>query len=304
MSSRDLLLPVVCAALLVLAALPPAVGAAAAGSSGSSECTPVTVDAFRHSNSTVSELNQTGAATATTQNVDVRVEETESFVRIRAQNPNGYCVRVSVELSSEIVTPAELGNVDAVEPESSDTTADWSAMHSLEDDETYTEVTFRLSSGSPEVLFAPSKLRVESLSWTGSAEKEANSTVSKLKKSLGLAGDLQKNKYELNGTAGDITTVSLRSSDGRTVEEWHALHKTEGSEWKPVGQETDSAVFYTEDNGKVKFHYNNQSTVKFVANPGVTDKMSYEMQSYQSSIDELIDVELPFALLPAQEVLG
>lgn len=304
-SAREPLLMILCAVMMITAGVLFAVGAgvatAAGGSSGSAaECTTVTHDSFRVSNSTLAELNQTGSATVTEKNVRVQLEETESFVRVRAQNPNGYCVRVVLEISEEAVTPAELGNVEAAEPKGSELDASWSAMHSLQDDELYTEVVFELPAGSPEVLFAPSKLRVKTLSWTGEAKGEANTTLGKIRETVGFERDLEQNTYKLHGNeSGDIITVGLQSNDGREVEEWHALYKTESGDWAPVKKETDAPVFYTENGETVKMHYNDPTTVKFVANPGFRDKASYDYKSYKRSIGEVLETKLPFALLPA-----
>lgn len=272
---------------LMLSGVAPGVSSAAAQES----CSEVTVDAFRVSNSTIAELNKTGSATVREQNVRVTVEETESFVRVRTHNPNGYCTRVSVEISREIVSPAELGEVDAAAPEGSNISAEWSAMHSLADDELYTDVTYRAPAGVEGLLFAPSQLRVRSLSWTGEAERDANTTLSTLRELIGAKEDLDKSEYEFApNSSGDTITVSLSSSDGRQVEEWHALYKTESGEWAPVEQETAAPVFYTEREGEnmVKFHFNNQTKVKFTANPGIREKASYQMESYQSSIRRIL----------------
>lgn len=276
----------VCAGTLAVAGTP--VQGVAAEPTGS--CSVVTVDAFRVSNTTLAELNETGSATVTTKNVEVTVEETDSFVRIRTSNPNGYCVRVTVELSSEVVTAAELGSVNAAQPEDSDVTADWRAMHSLADDELYTEVEFQAPAGVDGLLFAPSKLRVRSLSWTGRAEGEADTTGAKLKELLGMQEDLQQRTYTLSANqTGDVISVSLSSADGREVEEWHALYQGENGEWYPVEQDTDSVVFYTESEDMVKFHFNNETDVEFTADPTFRDKTRYEVQSYRGSLNRLLE---------------
>lgn len=260
------------------------------------QCSSVVHDSFRVSNTTLQELNETGTATATQSNVAVTLEETETFVRLRASNPNGYCVQLEVEISEQVVDAAELGSVDAAEPADSDVTAQWSAKHDLAADETYTSVEVSLPAGA-EVLFAPSKLRVRTLSWTGEAEVKANSTLGELRSLLGMSDPLQQHTYALEGEAGDVLTVSLESGDGsEEVERWHALYKTADG-WKPVGTDSSAPVFYTEQSGDktVKFHYNsNQTTVEFTANPGIRDRLRYETQSYLSSIRDAISIELPF----------
>lgn len=269
-----------------------AVGGAVAGEHPE-DCSAVTHDAFRYTNSTIEEANKTGSATATVRNIPVTVEETDQFVRVRAENPNGYCVEVAIQISEEVVQPADLGTVDAVEPESSELEAEWRAKHSLEESEQYTEIAVQLPAGSPSVLFAPSKLRVETLAWTGEAKGEAQGTFGKVRELAGMRPDLQERSYQLEGEKGQVITVDLTADDGRSVEEWHGTYEDTNGVMRPVGQESDAPVFYSEDSDSVRMHYNKNRTVEFTANPKMRDKASYELASYRASLEDLINIELP-----------
>lgn len=273
-------------------------GAAAAGvaaqETGSSSCTEVAHDAFRYTNSTISEVQDTGGSSATVSNVPVTVEETDQFIRVRVSNPNGYCVRLRLQISEQIVTPAELGTVEATQPESSEIEAQWSAKHSLKEEELYTEITVELPPGADGVLFAPSKVRVKTLSWTGEAKGEAGSWREKVSGILGEKPELEENQYHLKGQKGQVITVDLQSDDGREVEEWQATYTDANGVERPVGQESDAPVFYSADGESVRFHYNRESNVSFTANPGFTDKAGYEIASYRASIQDLTSIKLPF----------
>lgn len=289
---------VLTAALLVLAVFAP-VSAGASSLQESSNCTEIHHSAFLESEQALQELNQTGNASATVDNVPVTIEETEQFVRLRASNPNGYCTRVVVEMSEQVAPPAELGTVDAVKPEGSEIQADWSATHSLARDELLTEVVFELPPGAEGVMFAPSKMRVKTLSWTGSAERSANTTVGRLKGLLSQEEELKNDTYHLKRSEpGSITTVSLSSGDGRKVEEWQAAYRTEGGEWRPIGQESSAPVYFTETNQTVKFYYNQPGEVRFTAEPGMTDKAKHDILSYRRSVEDTLDIQLPFTLAP------
>lgn len=284
-------------ALLVVALLGAAVAPAGAQDSSEDNCTGVTHDAFRYTNSTIQEVQDTGSASATVQNLPVTVEDTEQFIRLRMSNPNGYCVRIKVQISKEIVTPADLGTVDAAEPEGSDVEADWRAKHSLAEEELYTEVEVQLPAGADGVLFAPSKLRVRTLSWTGEATGKAEGAIGKVKGALGETPDLEENQYHLEGEKGQVISVDLTADDGREVEEWQATYTDSDGVTRPVGQESDSPVFYSADGESVRFHYNEEANVSFTANPGFRDKASHEIASYRASIQDLTSVELPFLTL-------
>ena len=289
--------PTLLVAVLLVGALLTA-GAVGAGAQEQSDCSEVTHDAFRLTNSTIAEVEETGSATASIRNVPVTVEDTEQFVRIRMNNPNGYCVQLRVQISERVVTPAELGTVDAVEPEGSDIEAKWSAKHSLSEDERYTEVAVQLPAGADGVLFAPSKLRVQTLSWTGEAEGKAKGAFGSVKSLFGEKPDLEENTYHLQGEKGQVVTVDLTADDGREVEKWQATYEDSDGTERPVGQDSSAPVFYSSDSESVRFHYNQGANVSFTANPSWTDRRKYDIASYRASVGELLDIQLPFTVAP------
>lgn len=282
-------------ALLVVLSL--LVGTVGAGAATSSSCSNVVkIDAFRFDNSTVSKAANDSAAVSV-RNTNVEVEQSTGFVRIDAKNPNGYCNEFHVRMSSAIVSPAELGEVDST---NSNATADWHARHDLSTGETYTEVVFVLGSGET-ATFAPSKLRVQSLSWTGTAKRESESLLGRFSNlSIGPfeRPQLRERTYEFspeNDSA--IVTISLTNeTDGRTIEEWHAMSRTPETDWRPVGTDADAPVFYRKVGAdRIQFIFNDEDArVQFVANPSTLDKASYQFDSYTSGLDVLEDLlEVP-----------
>jgi hypothetical protein len=263
----------------------------------------VAYDAFRTDNATI-EAAANNSATVTRANTRVRIEQAPGFVRLNASNPNGYCVAFDVTLAEPIVTPAELGTVDALE---ADVTADWHAVHNFSADQTYTRVTFTLPAAST-AAFAPSQARVQTLAWTGAAEAAGNGLLHSLT-TVDIpfltdgSGKLQQRTYHYspqNSSAStEIVTIPLRNaSDGRTISEWHALYRIEDGQWTPVTEDSTQPVFYrTVDETTIQFIFNDQTAeVKFTANPTASDKLSYQLDAYMAGINELTDSLTPTQL--------
>lgn len=279
--------------VLVVAALATPLAAAATPSTPTECSNTVTYDAFRFDNATVSKAAN-DSATARAQNTEVTVEQATGFVRIKASNPNGYCVEVHVRLDEAIVAPAELG---AVENNGGHVTAEWRAVRDFEREETYTEVVFTLPAAT-SATFAPSKLRVKSLSWTGTAKSEGASVWDKWTDvSWGDEPDLEQRTYTFSAQESTETiTVSLRDdTTGREVEEWQAMYRSSNdSGWTPVSTDSSAPVFYREvDDHRVQFVFNDPSAeVRFTANPDTWDKADHQWESWWSgtnAVEEFID---------------
>lgn len=239
----------------------------------------VIYDEFRFDNSLVSAAAN-GSATASAQNTEVTVEQATGFIRIDASNPNGYCVEFHVRLSEEIVEPAELGDVDS---NGGDATAEWHAVRDFERGETYTEVVFTLPAAS-QATFAPSKLRVKSLSWTGSAKTEGASIWERWS-NWGDDEPLEQRTYRFSAeNSTETITVSLHNeSTNQSVEEWQAMYRTsEEAGWRPVTSDSGDPVFYRQiDDNRVQFVFNDpDAEVRFTANPSTWDKANHEWDSY------------------------
>ncbi|ADB63917.1 hypothetical protein Htur_5029 (plasmid) [Haloterrigena turkmenica DSM 5511] len=256
------------------------------------ECeTTVTHDAFRTDNETVTAA-QNGTATSTVDNTDVSVDTDVGFVHLNAKNPNGYCVRYVVEMSPDVIDPADLGHIDA---NNGSETATWRAIHDFDADETYTEVEFVLQGGE-EATFAPSKLRVTSLKWTGTAKNATNGWLPQVDLSLGSLfgdGDLEQRQYTLSAenNSEDSVSVSLANESlGKEVSEYQAVYRTDDGRWTPVGTDTGDPVYKSEsgDGSVVNFHFNDaDAEVEFTANPTAVDKAKHQYRSYLSGIDFL-----------------
>jgi hypothetical protein len=263
----------------------------------SSSCNQtVTHDAYRTADA-VQTVNETGEATSTVSNTDTTVEDVTGFVRLRASNPNGYCVTYEAEISPEIVSPADLGEIEG---QSGNATASWRAEQNLTSGDVYTTVTFTLGPGESE-LFAPSSVRVESLSWTGQAKRESQGLLSSVT-SLFSNSKLEQRTYEISpGNGSSRITVPLESTDGEEIEEWQATYSVNG-DTRPVSQDASAPVYYTEAESSVTFHFSegavsDNATVEFVAEPNPIEKLTYNGNSYASGWETIGEL-LPFSVAP------
>jgi len=276
-------------ALVVLAPLSAALPVAAQTDETTCETT-VTHDAFRTNNATVTEATN-GTASSTVDNTQVSVDTNVAFVHLGAENPNGYCVEYTVEISPDVVEPADLGTIEA---NNGTETASWRAIHDFDADETYTEVTFVLQPGE-SATFAPSKVRVQSLKWTGTAKDKAAGVLGGIDLGIGSifdGGDLEQRKYTLtaDNESGDSVSVALSNSSlGKEVTEYQAVYRTsDDGVWVPIETDTSAPVYKSEsaDGDVVTFHYNDDSAeVEFTANPSVVDKATHQYRAYMAGAD-------------------
>jgi len=280
-------------AVLLLATIGSTLAAVpATASTTQSDCsTNVTYDAFRFDNATV-DAAANDSATVTAQNTEVRVEQATGFLRINASNPNGYCVEFKVNIAPEIVSLAELGDVESND---GNRTAGWHAVHDFERDETYTQVEFTLGPGET-ATFAPSTVRVKSLSWTGEVTDTGSSWWESISNfSIGEEEeDLEKRTYRFSATnTTETVTISLQNeSIGKVVDEWQAMYRTNNeTSWRPVSTDSEEAVFYREvDDHRVQFVFNDaDAEVKFTARPTRWDKMQHQWESWNAGTDVLDD---------------
>lgn len=253
--------------------------------------TTVTHDAFRTDEATISEA-QNGTATSTVDNTDVSLDTNVGFVHLSAKNPNGYCVRYVVEISPDVIDPADLGHIEA---NNGTETATWRAIHDFEADETYTKVEFVLQGGE-ETTFAPSKLRVTSLKWTGAGKEATSKWLPDIDLGLGAIfgeGDLEQRTYTLtpeNDSDNGVSVALSNDSLDKEVSEYQAVYRTDGGSWTPVGTDTNDPVYKVEsaEGNVVEFRFNDpDAEVEFTANPTVVDKAHHEVRKYTSGIDFL-----------------
>lgn len=298
MSRRYALLLVLLVSLVASAA--PA-GATSTSASAASCETSVVHDSYLTNNETVTKaINQT--VSETRDNTKTTLSKDNGFVRLKAENPNGYCVRFTTKISTDIVPASEIGDVDATDTEN--VTADWRAMHDFTIDETYTRVEFTVPANTT-VRFAPSRFKVRSLSWAGKAKTEGSGLLASFKERYHnlTHDDLEQRHYYLSPSndSSTLISVALSSSDGRNIEEWHALYRAEGDEeWRQVNKDSDNAVFYRQlNNDTVQFIFNDaDAEVKFVANPTTTDDWEYEYAAVKEGINRLFEsFTSPFGLV-------
>lgn len=237
-------------------------------------------DTFR-TDEAIAEYNESGQVTSRIRNTRVRVEDATGFVRLHAANPNGYCVAYEVLIANDVVSPADLGTVSS---NSEDVDASWRAAQNLSSGVVYTRVTFKLPAGS-NATFAPSSVRVESLSWTGSARREGSGVLSGVKSWLG-SDKLEKQKYEIEPTRNSSRITVPLENDGQRIEEWQATYTVDDTT-REVTQDASEPVYYTESTDSVTFHFSDSARdghVDFHAEPSTVDKVVFSGERYVDGV--------------------
>jgi len=283
--------------LLVLAPLGAATPAAAQSDETTCETT-VTHDAFRTDNATVTAATN-GTASSTVENTEASVDTNVGFVHLSAENPNGYCVNYVVEISPAVIDPADLGEIEA---NNGTETASWQAIHDFDTDETYTKVEFTLEGGE-SATFAPSKLRVTSLKWTGDAKEATSGILPDIDLGFGAIfgdSDLEQRKYTLSpeNSSGDTVSVALSNDSlDKEVSEYRAVYRTgDDGRWIPVGTDSSDPVYKDEGEGAVTFHFDDtDAEVEFIANPTVVDKATHQYRAYIAGADWIRNLVPGFA---------
>jgi len=269
----------------------------------------IVFDEFRTDADTVATANETGEAAVEKQNTRATIEEGEAFHRVALENPNSYCVEFEVQISDEVLTPSTLGTVAGLELEGTedypDPEAYWESTHDFDDDETYTRVTVTLPADS-EAMFAPSKARVEGLSWLGEGAETAEGWQDSLTDALGFGNDLEEREHTLSGNDSETVTIDLVNPEtGEPLEDWHATYSVDGSHDIPLGSDSSSDVYYqelTDDDGEVtaiEVTFNEAADLEFVADPRVRDSLRYDLASFEADLRDLMgSISLPFMLEP------
>jgi hypothetical protein len=286
--------------LMIAITLTTATGAVASGgasASTSGTCSQeVRHDAFRTTEA-VDAFNETGQATSRLKNTKVRVTDATGFVRLRASNPNGYCVTYEVLISPEIVSAADLGTIES---NSEEYDADWRAAQNLSSGAVYTRVTFTLPAAS-NATWAPSSVRVKSLSWTGSAKREGSGVLSGLKGWWG-SDKVDQRTYEIEPTRNSSRITVPLEKDGEKIEDWNARYTLDGRT-RTVTQDASKPVYYSGGGDSVTFHFSQNATdatVTFVAEPTPVEKVGWSFDSWLSGIKfggDLLE-GLPFSTAP------
>jgi hypothetical protein len=270
---------------------------AAAATSSDSCSTVVDHTAFREDNQTITALANGGPATSTSENTQVRIKATNGFYRVEMDNPNGYCVHVRVFVSSRAMDPASLpGKVESTD---GNVTATWDAVHDFNTSTTYTRIEATIPS-STTAQFAPSQMRVKSLSWVSEKEATADGLFRELK--TGVLGEptVTKRHYRMHASKGEVpVTYTVRLQDPRTgaqLEEYHAMYSTDdGKTWQPVSTDTDAPVYKeeTRNGSAVRFTFNEPASVEFTANPNTLDDAQREFNSYEAGAKSILDPVIP-----------
>ncbi|WP_049909105.1 hypothetical protein [Halorubrum saccharovorum] len=258
--------------------------AGASESVEAAECTAVTHSDFLSNEDAIKAAQTDSGGTSVEQNTEVTVSQNSAFVRVGAENPNGYCVELTVEISNEVVAPSDIGSVTA--SGDSQTEAEWEAIHDYDSGSTHTRVTMRLGAGE-DAIIAPSKTRVIALDWTGLTSEATSGDASWIGGLFSPETELEQNEYVITPPEnGDVVTVDLTAEDGTEVQDWRASYGD-----SPVEQDVEDPVYYTRDTAadQLTFHFNKNRNVDFVANPSTAQKLQTDIDSYFNGFDSLFN---------------
>ncbi|WP_254810608.1 hypothetical protein [Natronosalvus amylolyticus] len=313
-NTRARVLSVTLAALLVASLVTFGLGlssTALADTDADAVCEPersITYDEFRTDQATVDEANHTGSTDVSKDNTLATIEGGEAFHRVTLENPNSYCVEFELQISEELVTPSTIGTISGSELEGFEDyptpKAYWESTHSFDQDETYTRITVTMPAES-QALFAPSKARVEGLSWIGEGAAAAEGLQDRLVSSLGFGSDLETREYTLEGNDSETVTIDLvNPQTGEPLEDWHATYTVDGSHDIPLDSGSDEPVYYrelTDDDGDVtaiEITFNEAAELEFTADPRVRDTLSYDLTSFEADLRALMgSINLPFMVV-------
>lgn len=282
---------VVLAVLLAVSLAVPGAVAGSASEDDDPDCqTEVAHDAFLTDEATIESFNTTGSAASIERNTRVTIEETSSFYRVKAENPNTYCVHMTVSVSPEILPPTNLGTVSS---NNEIVEATWEDVLDFDRQKAHTEITFTMPPNST-ILFAPSKPTVLIPAWRDEKKHDAQGIIGSITDKFSDDDEpLEKRTYSFSANGSPSVTIPLTNqNDGnQTITEWTAVYRTSPTEaWTPVDQETDDPVFYqtVEDGEKVRFYFNDpDAEVEFTANPTLRDKGRWEVRSFWRSVNDL-----------------
>lgn len=264
--------------------------------------TEVAHDGFLDDEGTIQSFNDSGSASDVGQNTRVTIEETSSFYRVRAENPNTYCVHATVSVSSEILPPTNLGTVAS---NGDVTSAKWEDVLDFDRQRAHTEISFIMPPNST-ILFAPSKPTVLLPAWRDSQKHEAQGVLDRVS-SMFDDTELEQRTYHFSANGSPSVTVPLinEEDEDQQITEWKAVYRTDDTEpWAPVDKDTEDPVFYQDiENGdKVRFYFNDaDAKVEFVANPTMRDSALWELRSFRRSVHDLSDY-WPFGTVVFAEV--
>lgn len=254
------------------------------------QCTEVVHDAYLTDNATISEFNETEHAESTDRNIYTSIEKTEAFVRLKAENPNAYCVNLTVQVHPDIIPPADVGDVSAVD---GDVESTWRNTHDFDRDQSYTEIKFTMDADS-EVTFAPNRLRVLALNWKDE-HTDPKGLLDRIPNPFGN-DTLEDRTYTINSSNGSTVTVPLKQ-DGKSIDEWHAVYRVGDEHWRPMTTTSDDPVFYREvDEGdSLQFIFDEdhpkELEVEFTANPTVRDDIRHDYRASRANWSDFVNLD-------------
>lgn len=257
-----------------------------------SECDADTIvhDAFLDDQDLINETTSTGNGTSSTDNTQVRIEDDDAFVRVQVENPNAYCVTVEVRISEEIVSPAELGQVESNDGNYS---AGWHEYANFDRDTVFTKVEVTLPAQS-SATFAPSKPTIV----TAAYRDEKARGIEQFIGNISLFGDddpdLKQRTHVISAnesSSGYVAVELSNESADASVDEWQAVYRlSEDAPWRPIDEDSGDPVFYRKsDDGEIQLVFNERAieqnaTVRLTMEPTITEVIMFDVRSMRRSI--------------------
>lgn len=271
-----------------------AAGVATAAADGSTACTTtVTHDRYLTNNESITKLQNGSKVTSTKSNTLTTLVKSGGFWKLHAENPNGYCVAFTVLVSKRAMPPAQIvGGVDAND---ANITATWESVYDFQTGNRYTRIEFTLDPGQT-ATFAPSGIRVMSLSAATQKPDQARGAWENLTSGwFGNKTELKKTYHINPNTSSSVDVELTHPQTGKPIKEYYAVYSIDGGEtWKEVTTDTTAIVYKRElsSDNRVRFYFSEKAvaqnaTVRFTANPGISETWRHELDTYTSGIDIL-----------------
>lgn len=256
--------------------------------------TTVLHDTFRFDNETIATIQNGSTAESIRDNTRVTLRKTDGFYKLHAENPNNYCVAYTVMVSSKAMTAATFPG--GVQSNDGNHTANWSSTYDFGTERRYTEITFTLSPSS-STTFAPNRGAVASMSLATRSTDRAESafdTLSGLLTGENESVEIKHTYYvEASNNTRQVRVKLTHPQTGEPIEDYNSVYTMDGNEtWSTVDSTTDAPVYkrLSDDGNHLVFHFseraqNADATVRFTANPGVSEQVRDGWDTWWSGWD-------------------
>lgn len=259
----------------------------------STDCTTeVLHDSFLRNNSTIERVANGSTGRSVRDNTLVTLKKTDGFYKLHAENPNAYCVRFEVLVSSRAMRPATFPG--GVLSNDGNTTANWSSTYNFATDRRYTKISFTLDP-SEKATFAPNRPAVATMSLATRSSDRAEGALGNLTNIFGEDNSTQIKRTYYVDAPNNTSTVRIRMQHpetGEPITSYHTVWSYDNKTWKKVSSATEEPVYkrMSSDGKYLILHFSEQArnksaVVRFTANPGLVEDTRYQWQTWSSGWD-------------------